>query len=357
MKKKLFALLVFCMAQSCALYESPILGEKNFPLREHIAIPIEGTIREIAVAKSWIAVSTYDKIFAIDIDTQKILWGKDFSAITYAEGLLINDDDLFAASPNKILLIHRDGQEEVLDVSSEEASIGSLVSANSTYLYFVQGPNWTFTAFDVSENISIWKVDLGRGSGDEAYYDLKSNRVLVTGGSIWAFDSVNGALLWRKNTDTLSSTFADGKLYAYVDLNGNNKYRIMAIDIQSQKEIWSHDYTFSPAEGVNKLTIIDELIVLSGKNLIALDKSSGKLIWESVVGEPFYTSPIEFDGTLYAKAGTSGTVYAVSRQDGHVKGTLSLEQVGFLEGVDLEGIYGIKDGIVFNTKNEVFIYK
>jgi len=84
MKRIIPVLLILPIMLSCILYKTPQLGETNFPLKQVATIPIDGAIEDIAVADSWIAVHTHDdKITAIDIDTQEILWSIDFSVNAY----------------------------------------------------------------------------------------------------------------------------------------------------------------------------------------------------------------------------------------------------------------------------------
>jgi outer membrane protein assembly factor BamB len=91
--------------------------------------------------------------------------------------------------------------------------------------------------------------------------------------------------------------------------------------------------------------------------MIAIDKSNGEKIWESDgVGEEFSTIPVEFDGVIYTMGIASSTVFAISFDDGSLIGTANLESDSPFGG-SFESIYSLKDGIIFNTRNLVVIYK
>ena len=146
-------------------------------------------------------------------------------------------------------------------------------------------------------------------------------------------------------------------LYA-IEKGGNSReIRFSAFDVESQTELWRSEVTFSPY--VYDMTIINDLVIVNGDaGLLAVNKSDGAMLWQTPVGESFGTKPIEYDGLLYAK-GTSYTVYAISPQSGDFVGYVSLEGSKSVEpGYDVvSGVYRVKDGIVFNTRNAVWLYK
>jgi outer membrane protein assembly factor BamB len=254
--------------------------------------------------------------------------------------------------------MNREGQQKEVNLDPEGESITSLVAAYPNYLYIVRDPKWTLEVYDLSRNILMWKTALGRGGGDAAFYDASSNIVYVTGPSIQAFDNTTGALLWDKAVDSFTSVFEAGVLYDYESVNENDHYRLAAINVENQQELWSQDFTFSPGRRVNNLKIVGDMLVLCGGDLIALDKSDGQQKWKANVGDNFYQCPVEFNSILYEKTGASRTVYAISPDDGAVIGHVTLETPGILDGADAKGgVYALQDGIVFNTKKSVVIYR
>jgi hypothetical protein len=357
MKKTYLLVFLIWVLSACSWNNPVLLGESNFPLIKHITIPVKDEIREIAVAKNWVAVDVRDKIIAIDLKTHTTLWSREFSALTYATGLLTIDNTLIVASPDKIFAIDNNGQKKELVLDSDIKSITSLVSVYPDYLFFVGGPGWIFEAYDVSNGKLIWKTTAGRGGGDEAYYDYLSGLVYLSGGSVSAYDHKSGELKWEQNRNILCSAFDAGVIYEYEKVDNNGHYRVNAFDVKNQNDIWSREFKFQPASGVNKITIIDNLVVLSGSEIITLDKSNGNQIWKTSTGETFYTSPVYFDGYLFAKSGTNHTVYAISPFDGSIIGTVIWESNDLWRVDAIGGVYKIENGIMFNTRNSIEIYQ
>ena len=196
--------------------------------------------------------------------------------------------------------------------------------------------------------------------GTDVFYDELKNIVYVTTNdySIRAIDNSTGKILWTQDRHSLSATYETGILYSVEDLGDKDVIRFSAFDVETQKELWQQDV--SPLKSVLKLTIIDNLLIASGsKGLIALDKSTGDLVWRTNVGETFYSRPVKFNDVLYAK-GPSRKIYAISPTDGNVIGYVKLENANsIIENTNeiRAGVYKLDDGIVFNTRNAVYIYK
>lgn len=356
------ALLLLSIMLSCVVIKSPPLGETNFPLKQLLTMPVNGDIKQIAVSDTWIAVHTQNKIIAIDLNDYKTLWSTDFPVVT-SEGskFQIINDVLVVISENQIMALNKLGQKKVINfkISKDDINILKLVAVYPNYIYVVRGTQRILEAYDISRNVLMWKTVLGPGSSD-VFLDSAKNITYVTSSynAIRALDNSTGTLIWKHEGSVLQGILESGILYVYQELAEQNHYRVAAIDVESQSDLWSKDFTFFSDEGVNKLTVIGNLLLLSGEDLIALNKSGGQQIWRVNVGENFYTSPVEFNKILYAKAGTSRTVYAISPSDGAILGLVKLETVELFDGDDtINGVYVLKDGIVFNTKSSIVFYK
>jgi outer membrane protein assembly factor BamB len=362
MKKilKWLILLSFVSLASCTS-TSPPLGNYDFPLSQHVSIPIGENIEEIAVLDSWIAVGTTNQIIAIDIYTYKQLWSRKFSVINYSEpGFRVIGDDLVAASLDEVIVINKFAETREINLDLNGNTITYLAGASPNYVYIIQGPKWTLDVFDTSKNELIWKTDVGRGS-EVVYYDpVRDTLYAPTNGLIIAFDNSTGRLLWQKDGDVWKSTFEDELLFTFEDVNNNDGFRFLATNIESQDEVWEKSVVFEASNDINYLKILgDQLIAGSGRGLIAYDKLNGSEVWHILEREErFNTPPVELGGILFVKA-ASNTVYAVSPEDGVIIGSLKLEEPdSFEKNFQIyAGVYKLEDGIVFNTRNEILVYK
>ena len=358
MKKIALALLTLSIMLSCMLYASPQLGELDFPLKKVLEFPMEGVIKEIAVADTWIAVEAYDAIVALDINTQEPLWSMNMETNDYGESFKMINNELFVASQDHIILIDRQGQKKEINLEPNDDTINIIrvASVYPGYLYVIRGSAWTLEVYDIAKNVLLWKMVVGRSIG-KVFYDVSNNIVYITiDESVRAFDNSSGTLLWEKN-EVLGQgiLFESGILYVPVITKLDNVYRYLAIDLAAQKTFWEKEI-FKPSDfkAIHQ-TIINDLFVISGNGMIAIDKASGNQMWTTPrVGEEFYTIPIEFEGTIYVQGNSTGAVYAISPDNGAVIGHVRLED----RGLDTAsgGLYALKDGIVFSTRNAIVIY-
>lgn len=358
MEKIVSLALILPITLACVLISTPPLGETNFPLQQVTSLPIDGEIGQIAVAETWMAVSTQKgKLIAIDLETQNVLWEINFPVILWSNGLLVQNDILIAASQDQIITVDRAGTKKEINLDDDVVTVINMPGIYSGYLYILGGSNWTLEAYDISKNTLLWKTQVGRGGADNVFYNSSNDIAYVAGGSISAFNNSKGDLIWEQTGNVLISTFEDGVLYVFEEKNLKDHYQIAAIDVSRRKELWSRDFVFQPADNVNQLTILGDLLVASAGDLIALDKSTGDQIWRVNVGETFYTAPIEFDRNLYGMGGASSTVFAVSPKDGSILGTVNLEEDDIFLANSLGRVHKLEDGIVFNTTDAVVIYK
>jgi outer membrane protein assembly factor BamB len=347
------------------------LGETNFPLKQVATISIDDVIEDIAVGDTWIAIRTYHTITAIDIDTFEKLWDIDKQVSTFGEGFQIVNDILVAASKEQIFLIDRQGQQRDFNLKPRKAQINviRLAAIYPGYLYVFRGDSWILEAYDISNDVLLWEIYRGRPA---IIYDATTKiAYAIRHDLISAVDNQSGKVLWqqrRQEKRILPSSFTLGVLGATLDANvlyvyertkDRDYYRITAIDVKTQKELWIKDFTFSVNRSLTHFAVIDDLLLANGgKGMIALNKFNGEQVWEtSELGEGLVTRPFKVDDVIYAMGVASSTVFAISSYDGSLIGTVNLESDSAF-GVDpSKNLYYLNDGIVFNMRDTVVIYK
>ena len=361
MKKALTFFFIFAVTVACSALSSATLAEQNFPLRQDRTIVVGAAIEEIAVLDTWISVATSDKITGFDIDTQKPLWSVDFSVITYADpGFRVVDDMLLAASADQLIVADRSGVIRNIDLNPEGGTITRLSAAYSNYVYIIRGPRWILEVYDFLNNELLWTAVVERG-GRDAFYDESKDTTYVptSNNSILAFDNSSGAFLWRKSGSVLHSAFEEGILYTFEQMDGANNYSFAATDVETQIELWRQGIVLTATQRVEVLSIVNDLLVAgTGRGLIALEKSTGQHIWHILKDDAFHTTSVQLNSILFAK-GLNGIVYAIHLDDGSIIGTVRLGNPGsFYKNYEVyAGVHKLSDGILFNTKDTIFIYK
>jgi len=361
MLKKIFALfLIFSSVCSCSpsLNSSPSVSEE-FPLVQAFAIPHKGEIKGIAVSNDWFAYHTLDAITAIDVNSQKTLWTEKFQATSFGDGFQIINGRLVAISNDQIVSWNKQGQrEELIKFDSPDSPVNIIMipMLYQNYAYIIRGSQWTLEAYDTSNKRMLWKID----RIENAFYDPSRNiaYLITRDGDIQAVDNANGTLLWRHSASVAHGVYSSNVLYICEKMKSDGHYEMAAFDVQNQKELWRTNYTDLSESNVYKLTIVSQFLVAGARSgVMAFDKTSGARVWAVNVGEPVETSPIEFNGVIYAKGVFSRAVYAISLTDGSIIEALDLEkETLFTTGDIYTGIYKLPNGIVFSDGDAIYAY-
>lgn len=359
-KLKILFVLLSVVLFSCSLaLEKNILIESNFPLRQSYIFSVDEVVQKVAVTDTWFAIYTPGKLTGVEIETQATLWSLDSSvrADTESEFQII-DDTLIAASTNQVFLVNKSGQKLEINLEPKEEDIIRLIALYPNYLYVIRGPNWRLEVYDFHRNVKLWSMLVGRGGADVFYDDSQNIAYVTTRDNFFhALNNTTGEVVWKQDRSSLHSAFEKEILYAVAIGSDKDTFRFSAFDVNSQKELWENEIP-SIAQ-IYELTIIDKFLIASGsEGLIAIDKSNGNVIWRTPTGEKFYTRPIEFDGVIYAK-GASHTVYAISPRNGDFVGFVRLEAGGDIQPMHeiFSGVYKFNDGILFNTRNAIVVYR
>jgi outer membrane protein assembly factor BamB len=359
--KMILAILILSILLSCCTSSgnsAPV--ESNFPLNQILSIPVDEVIQRLAVLDTWIAIGTPNKIIAMDIDTQKTLWSIDFQPKPgFDDQFQFINDTLVAASTDEIILLDRNGQKRKINLPlyRNNSKIIDVAAIYPNNLYIIRGSLRMLEAYDISKNNILWSIGDGRGA--KVFLDPVNNIAYVaTSYSLRAVDNATGDILWEKDTDSQPSAFEDGVLFICGGGDNKSTLHISAIDVNKQKELWKTDVAnFNP---VYQCTIIDNLLIANGGGgLIAVNKLNGNLDWRTSINEDFRTKPVKFKDIIYLK-GPSFPVYAISPIDGKIVGFVKLEDANPFMQPSYEvtaGVYRLKDGIIFNSRNAVVIYK
>lgn len=349
--------VILCSCASRRDTYDPVVS--NFPLNQNQILPVNDLVKRIAVADTWIAIYTPAMLRAVDINTQETLWQMNLEVQEDDElGLQVVDDTLIAIATNQVFLINRSGEKTELTLESPNDPIIKLVAFYPDYVYIIRFPDWRLEAYSVSQNKRLWTVQVGRG-GANVFYEELTNVAYVTTreNAFFALDNTTGKMFWRQDRSSLYSVFEHGIIYTVERDDGQNQYLLSAFDAERQEELWVTDVSFG--SHAYNLSLVNKFLIVSGnEGLLALDKSNGAVVWQTTKGEEFQTKPVELGSVIYAKA-ISLKVYAVSPVTGEFIGFVSLEEPSNPHPMYelLSGVYEIDNGILFNTRDAVVIYK
>jgi outer membrane protein assembly factor BamB len=191
-----------------------------------------------------------------------------------------------------------------------------------------------------------WKAAIGPGY---ASVIVRAGKVFTTGKNIgaedkkltaldavWCVDAQNGVVLWHTplplyeekyyttyDVGSCSTPATDDKaVYAL-----SNRGGAAALDIATGKVLWEHDISKDPAIagpgyywGASPLVVGNVVIHNGGLSGIALDKATGKTVWQSGTAGTAHISPVicQVDGKAAAVVISGTTVSVVDVADGTV---------------------------------------
>ena len=164
------------------------------------------------------------------------------------------------------------------------------------------------TSFPSSGPTIAWKANVGEGY---AILSVADGKVLTLGDvkgkdTVWCFDADTGNVLWKYAINNSDDPHAcptpaidNGKVYALA--SGN----LLCLNLADGKLVWSKNVQkdFSapkPQYGfANSPLLLGNAVILDVGTNVALDKTTGALLWKSPDGEPSYGSPVPFQRRRY----------------------------------------------------------
>ncbi|MGD0582653.1 MAG: PQQ-binding-like beta-propeller repeat protein [Bacteroidales bacterium] len=167
------------------------------------------------------------------------------------------------------------------------------------YLNTRQGDNEVILCFDATSGKELWKDTYpanavtgpaGSHPGPRSTPAIANGKIVTYGASgiLSCLDANTGKVLWRKDNPSnavpqfftaMSPLIVDGMCIAYVGMKDNGT--ILCLDIASGAEKWKWTGE-GPAYSSPSIMQIDgkkHVILLSEKNIMALDFADGKILW------------------------------------------------------------------------------
>lgn len=183
---------------------------------------------------------------------------------------------------------------------------------NKIYLNTRQGSDEVILCLDATTGKELWKSPYpsiavtgpaGSHPGPRSTPAVSAGKIVTFGADaiISCLDANTGKVLWRRENPTnavpqfytgMSPLIVDNLCFVYVGKKDNGEVLALDLNTGNEKWKWTGD---GPAYASPSVMTIDgrkHLIVQSEKNLMALDMTDGKLIWQfpTPVQQRFYNS-------------------------------------------------------------------
>jgi outer membrane protein assembly factor BamB len=192
---------------------------------------------------------------------------------------------------------------------------------------------WSDT-FPANGPVIAWKAKVGLGFSS---FVVADGRVFTMGhadgkDSVFAFDAATGKELWRHSYDAeLGDKYFEGGTTGTPTFDGNRVFSlsrwgdVFCFEAASGKIVWSKNVQKEtgvrvPDWGFTGAPLIHETFLLLniGDSGFALDKATGKVVWQSADKDAGYSTPlpIQRDGKTLALMGNGTAYVAVNPRDG-----------------------------------------
>ncbi len=214
-----------------------------------------------------------------------------------------------------------------------------VLQGNRIFVHTRQGAEETVLCLDSSTGKEIWKSAYPSPAvtgpsashpGPRSTPAIADGKIVTLGaaGILSCFDASSGKLLWRKdNPGNIVPQFFTGTSPLIVDglcivhLGTRDKGTIYALDLGTGKEKWTLPGDGPSYSSPSVMTVSGKkhIILVTEKNLAAIDLADGKLLWsvEAPVQQRFYNcvSPVIDGQKIYVTGQGSGTkAFIVEKQ-------------------------------------------
>lgn len=151
----------------------------------------------------------------------------------------------------------------------------------------------------------LWEAEIGSAFSGLSCVGGKvyTCGTIDNGQVLFCFDARSGRELWKTPFERgyKDSQGGDGTR-ATPTVHGGKIYiqggwgRVVCLDAETGKEVWRRDFEQPPQWGYSASVLIDgnRAITMGNNSLVALDKDSGKLLWDCPDGVVGYATPYPF---------------------------------------------------------------
>ena len=288
-----------------------------------------------------IFIPTSKNVYAVDSNKGILLWKSYYQGLSYpgftfwnngvppilCDGILVvpsRNDSLTAFSEATGVIFWNSpfdpGEPDNLFHPEETNYTESLACAGDTL--FVTRHDRGIYAINLKTGGNIW---INTDIEDRGYFATQINGKILYAFStsfIYACDADTGNILWKKDIgEAVSSIFLENEILYVAYFNPNPG--LLAFESSAMKPIWDIKTSLPDTSLFHYLAIDKDTIYATGDSVIAFDKNTGKMKWNS---NPFYKlgKPVILGNTLYVRDPATN-LYAFDIQTGKYSVALKIQ--------------------------------
>lgn len=177
-------------------------------------------------------------------------------------------------------------------------------------------------ALDIEDGAVLWSIDLSGGMATPPVADDNSVYLDLADGGLVAIDAASGAIRWSHDSDPRTGPLVrTGTLL----LSGLMSGEISALDTLTGRELWRRPidgqsgwaWTAAASADLVYFTAWNGIPAITGAVLYALDPRTGDLRWTFQSPEQFFTAPSTNENTVFVARG-DGALVALDSSSGEL---------------------------------------
>ncbi len=204
------------------------------------------------------------------------------------------------------------------------------IAVGNDHVYIVWGSE-SLAAYSLSTREMMWQLaPLGTRAPPDVVVCGEHTLCLVMHNFVQVYDALSGSELGRievgKEDTTLGYPIYDGKATLYAvngSIRGDTLVRLSPITSIQNWSLPVPEMNDSPS-------LYNDTMYVAGvmpAKVMAIDTSTRYVLWESVIDDGSFQTPVEFCGAVYVRC-TSGRIYALDANNGQTLGCLQTRAYG-----------------------------
>lgn len=187
-----------------------------------------------------------------------------------------------------------------------------------------------FACLNVNDGSKIWEMQVETSVKNNFYINDGVVVVQDSSGVVYGLDADNGTQIWKKDMQLITYRYSMSGITGEGDkvYCGNSRF-VYCFNIKTGEQIWKKNYGTGEPSPYKMQIVGDQLIIGDNwRHHYALDKNTGKKVWESEVRVNTAPSVLSYNGYIYAFDSDRVLKYETK------KGTIVQEKKMYLQGSD-----------------------
>jgi len=331
---------------------STSLSSKEFPLSEKWTTKLKGDVEQITIVENRVIIArTVKEIYALDMQSGKILWRQSTARHFSYQPVLAKNGILFLTDGKGVLALNQSDGKVLWQQGLRHPSGAEIVNVTQD-LVAVNDPPYLIV-YEAANGALRWEKEVCREPVQAYFFDTN---IVVPCFGLTAIDALSGETVWETKSDDgadriWKSAFADGVIYFTQDLKN-----ITAYDVKNRKQLWKRPMA-DDYDSFQAYTVMgDNLLVIIDDQLCVLDRDDGRNIWcANDLIKP--KNPTIFEQILYLFNGLQNGITAYDILDGSQIGRLDFPTYNFISFEnDRKLMVSSDEFLIFANGGKIYAY-